>query len=60
MDSKKAFDEWYQGEGVRTPVPAEEHFHTFYQNIAFEAGFKAAMNHCISVIDEVEKQLKTK
>jgi hypothetical protein len=60
MDSKKAFEEWYATEGIRTPVPSGEHAHEYYQRIAFIAGSQAAMNYCIDVIDQVEKRLKKK
>jgi hypothetical protein len=58
MDYKESFKDWYKTEGIRTPAPNGEHFHEFYQKIAYEAGFKSAMAYCISVIEEVEKGLK--
>lgn len=60
MDSKKAFEEWYATEGIRTPVPSGEHAHEYYQRIAFIAGSQAAMNYCIDVIDQVEYKIKGK
>ena len=60
MDIKKAFDEWYASEGVRTPVLSGEHHHEFYQRIAYLAGAQAAMDDCIDVIDQVKKSIKNK
>jgi len=60
MNPTDAFKAWYKTEGIRTPVPAGDHFHEFYQRIAYEAGFIAAMQYCTEVIDKVEKELKQK
>jgi len=60
MDSQQSFKRWYATEGIRTPVPAGEHDHEFYQRIAFLAGSQAAMNYCIDIIDQIETRLKKK
>jgi len=60
MNNETAFRKWYESEGVRTPVADKEGttWHEQYQRLAFDAGFKIAMDHCISIIDEIEKRLK--
>jgi len=60
MDIIESFNNWYKTEGIRTPVPAGEHHHEYYQRIAYEAGVQAAMKHCVNIIDEVEARLKKK
>jgi hypothetical protein len=35
---ENAFAQWYATEGIRTPAPAEEHWHEAYQRMAFIAG----------------------
>jgi hypothetical protein len=37
-DVIKAFEKWYATEGIRTTVPEGEHWHEFYQYVAFVGG----------------------
>jgi len=60
MDSEKSFKNWYSTHGIRTPVPAGQHHHEFYQRIAYIAGAESAMSYCVAIIDKVEKELKKK
>jgi hypothetical protein len=44
MNIMKEFADWYSTDGVRTTVPKGEHWHEYYQWIAFLGGVKAVLN----------------
>lgn len=61
MDIKKAYAEWYKTEGIRTFPMNGEHFHDFYTRIAFEAGYKVAidsMNQDMEVLEARVSDIK--
>jgi hypothetical protein len=50
MKSNEAFKSWYATEGVRTPAypkQGETSTHEEYARIAFEGGWKAAIDHVV-------------
>lgn len=54
MKPNEEFKNWYATEGVRTPaypVEGKTSHHEEYQRIAFEGGYKAAIDFCTVVID---------
>lgn len=55
MDISKEFKKWYRTEGIRTPCPTGEHFHEFFQSIAFEAGANWMAKE---LLPRYEKELK--
>jgi hypothetical protein len=60
MKPNEAFKNWYKTEGVRTPaypVEGETTLHEEYQKIAFDGGYKAAIDYCAAVVDKVGIEL---
>lgn len=60
MKLNEAFTNWYATEGVRTPaypVEGETSLHEEYQKIAFQGGYKAAIDFCAAVVDRVGTEL---
>jgi hypothetical protein len=55
---EKEFEDWYATEGIRTPVPNGEHFHEYYQRIAYMAGVKAGASRFKETIDLVERAFR--
>ena len=58
MDPQESFKNWYKTEGIRTPAPNGEHFHEFYQRIAYEAGMKAGVELFKKSLNQVEKAFR--
>ena len=58
MDIEKAFQEWYNTEGIRTLADANKHWHEGYCENAFRAGAKRAFDYAVILIDKVETSLK--
>ena len=60
MKPNEEFKNWYATEGVRTPaypVEGKTSLHEEYQRIAFEGGYKAAIDFCSAVVDKVGTEL---
>ena len=60
MKSNEAFTNWYATEGVRTPaypVEGKTSLHEEYARIAFQGGYKAAIDFCSAVVDKVGTEL---
>ena len=60
MKSNEAFKNWYNTDGVRTPaypVEGKTSLQEEYQRIAFEGGYKAAIDFCTAVVDKVGTEL---
>ena len=55
MNTQSGFNDWYKTEGVRTPAPKGEHWHEFYQKIAFSGGATWATK-CF--LPKYEKEIK--
>jgi hypothetical protein len=60
MKPNEAFKNWYKTEGIRTPaypVEGETSLHEEYARIAFQGGYKAAIDYCAAVVDKVGTEL---
>jgi len=61
MKPNEAFTNWYNTEGIRTPVyPVEgqTNHHEEYQRLAYEAGWIAAMQYACQIVDRLEEELR--
>jgi hypothetical protein len=57
MNITRAFNEFYQTLGIRTPAPADKHWHEEYQRIAFKAGANAGIKHCEDICDRIAEEI---
>jgi len=60
MKLTERFKQWYNTDGVRTPVYPTEgitNHHEEYQKLAYFAGYKAAIDYCAAVVDKVGIEL---
>lgn len=52
MNIKGAFQDWYAQEGVRMVVPQGQHWHEYYQWVAFRGGAKWADENAKKINDK--------
>jgi predicted transcriptional regulator len=54
QEAEDAFQAWYQTEGVRTPVPAGEHWHEAYQRMAFMGAVSYMNKKALFIESDIE------